>query len=150
MTLSIEIVNAADTERLAERGSLADELYELTTWLETSGANAKVKRVTEIKKALVQIADTEWNDRSEARDMLGTVAIARVGAASCKRQVTDPKAILAHLVGSLGEEAGEEAFWAGITVPLGFVDKYLTEAEQLGIVSSENTGSRTTTVKKRA
>lgn len=150
MPVNIKTEDAAETERLAERASLVDELYELSEWLVKAGVAEKLKRIEAIKQALVADANATWNDRAVARVLEGTVANATISAASCKREVTDPKAVLAHLVASLGQEQGEAAFWEGITVPLGFVDKYLSPEEQKGIVDEAYTGSRTTKVAKRA
>lgn len=145
MPVKIEIEDAAETERIAERASLVDELYELTTWLETSGANEKAKRVEAIKKTLVEAANTEWNDRSQARPIEGTVARAIIGAASCKREVTDKRGVLTWLKDTLGDETGEETFFEGITVPIGFIDKFLSKTESAPFVT-ETDGSRTTKV----
>lgn len=140
--------DVARAEQLAERASLVDELFEITQWLENSGANKKAKRAEELKKLLVAEANKEWNDRGQERTLEGTVANAKIGAASCKREVTDKRGLLDWLKKQHGDEAGETAFFEGITVPISFLDKYLSKTEAEPFVT-ETFGSRTTKVEAR-
>lgn len=132
--VKITVQKAADTERLAERASLVDELFELTAWAESPEVKDRIKRLAEVKTALTADANESWNDRSVARTLDGDLAVVTVGAASCKREVTDPKKVQ--------EIVGDEAFYGGIKVPLEFVDKYLNPEEQKLCVSEEYTGPR--------
>lgn len=129
---------AAETEQDAERASMVDELFELTQWLEGSGAKAKIARIDVLKKALTADVNDRFEDRAMARTIPGTLARVEVGAGSCKREVTNPRFVQ--------QVVGDDAFYEGITVPLGFVDKYLSPDEQLQCVT-ETPGAGARTVK---
>lgn len=134
-----EAAPAAISEDDAERASLVDELSELTDWYAT--VKGRIDRIDEIKKALVADVNERFEDRAMSRAVEGTVAIATIGPAAQKRIVTAPKRV--H------EMLGDEAFYAGITVPLGFIDKYLTEQQRGEVTETEDTGPRKVTVKAR-
>lgn len=141
MPVKIITTVAPDPERSAERASIVDEFFELDQWLKSPGVSGRIKRHEDLRKALVEDANTSWGDRSVARVLPGTVANVSVGAASCKREVVDPRRVQ--------EIVGDEAFYEGITVPLGFVDALLTPEELKECVSEEYTGSRKVTVTAR-
>ena len=129
-------------ENEAERISLVDELYELTSWFEGSGAKEKIARMDQIKKALTADVNSRFADRRVARTLEGTVGRVEISAGSCKREVTDP--IFVQKI------VGDEAFYKGITVPLGFVDAHLTAEERLNCVSeTPGAGARKVTVSAR-
>ncbi len=127
------------TEQDAERASLVDELYELSQWLEGSGAKEKIARMDQIKKVLTADVNERFSDRAQMQVLEGTVGRVEVSAGSCKREVSNPQRVQ--------EIVGDEAFYGGITVPLGFVDKYLSPEEQLQCVTeTPGAGSRSVKV----
>lgn len=129
-------------EKEAERIGLVDELFELTQWFEGSGAKEKIARMDQIKKAITADVNERFDERTMARVVEGTVGRVEVSAGSCKREVTDPKKVQTIV--------GDEAFYAGITVPLSFVDKYLSPDEQTQCVTeTPGAGSRKVTVSAR-
>lgn len=142
MPVTINTKTAAEAEQEAERSSLVDELFELHQWFEGSGAKEKIARMDQIKKSLTADVNERFNDRRQARVLEGTVGRVEVGAGSIKREVTNPKRVQ--------EIVGDEAFYGGITVPLGFVDKHLTPDEQTTCVTeTPGAGSRKVTVSAR-
>lgn len=133
---------AAEVEQEAERVGLVDELFELQQWFEGSGAKAKIARMDQIKKALTADVDTRFSERTMARVLEGTVGKVEISAGSCKREVTNPKYVQSVV--------GDEAFYEGITVPLAFVDQYLSPDEKANcITETPGAGSRKVTVSAR-
>lgn len=139
MAVKINVKNDAETEANAERSSLVDELFELQQWLEGSGAKEKIARIDQLKKALTADVNERFPDRAQMRVLEGTVGRVEISAGSCKREVTNPKYVQSIV--------GDDAFYEGITVPLGFVDKYLSPDEQAQCVTeTPGAGSRTVKV----
>ena len=138
MGVKINVTTAAQTEQDAERASLVDELYELTQWFEGSGVKAKIARIDQIKKALTADVNERFSDRAMMRALEGSLGRVEISAGSCKREVTNPQYVQ--------QIVGDEAFYGGITVPLGFVDKYLSPEEQAQCVT-ETPGAGARTVK---
>ena len=142
MPVTITTKTAEETEQDAERASLVDELFELHQWFEGSGAKEKIARMDQIKKALTADVNARFDDRRQARLLEGALGRVEISAASIKREVTNPQRVQ--------EIVGDEAFYAGITVPLGFVDKHLTAEEQLLCVTeTPGGGARKVTVSAR-
>ena len=142
MPVVINTEPVEDAEKVAERASLADELFELHQWYEGSGAKEKIARMDQIKKALTTDVNNRFNDRAQMRVVEGTVGKVEIGAGSCKREVTDAKYVQGVV--------GDEAFYAGITVPLAFVDQYLSPDEKAKCVTeTPGAGARKVTVKSR-
>lgn len=142
MPVTINTQEPVDNEEQAERRGLVNELYELHQWFEGSGAKEKIARMDQIKKALTADVNSRFPDRNMTRVIEGDFGKVEVGAGSCKREVTDPKYIQGVV--------GDEAFYAGITVPLSFVDQFLSPDEKAKCVSeTPGAGSRKVTISAR-
>lgn len=142
MAVKINVKTAADTEQDAERVSLVDELFELTQWFEGSGVKEKIARLDQLKKALTADVNERFSDRNQMRTLEGTLGKVEISAGICKREVFDAKFVQGVV--------GDDAFYSGITVPLAFVDQYLSPAEKAKCVSeTPGAGSRKVTVSAR-